>query len=444
VSRSRPNRPPNRLLAASALAGLFAALLAAPAAAELSAVEQRIAAAVDSEVERALELLQRSVDVNSGTMNFAGVSEVGRMFAAELEELGFVTRWVDGAPFQRAGHLVAERPGDGPRVLLIGHLDTVFEPSSPFQRFERLSEDRASGPGVTDMKGGNVVLVHALRALRAAGVLDTLDLRVVLTGDEEKSGRPLAAARAALREAAKGAVAALGFEDGDGDPRTAVIARRGSTDWAVTVTGTPAHSSQIFQPAYGAGAVFELARILHGFYQELAGEELLTFNPGLVLGGTTVTLDREQARGDAFGKNNVIAERAVATGDLRAISPEQLERARETMRRLVAESLPGTTAEIELGDGYPPMAPTDGNRALLALLDQVSRDLGTGPVTAIDPRNAGAADVSFVADLVPRILDGLGLMGSGGHTVDETADLRTLPSQTRRAAVLLHRLAQGR
>jgi glutamate carboxypeptidase len=428
------------MLVACAAAGALAPTVAAS---ELSPVERRIVAAVESEVPRALALLERTVDVNSGTMNFEGVREVGRMFAAELAELGFATRWVDGAPFQRAGHLVAERPGKGPRVLLIGHLDTVFEPQSPFQRFARLSDHAAKGPGVTDMKGGNVVMIHALRALRTAGVLDALEVHVVLTGDEEKSGRPLSAAREALRGAAEGAVVALGFEDGDGDPATAVISRRGSTDWMVTATGTPAHSSQIFQPAYGAGAVFELSRILHGFYQELAGEELLTFNPGLVVGGTTVTLDREQASGDAFGKNNVIAERAVATGDLRAISPQQLEQARATMRAIVARHLPGTTAEIELGDGYPPMAPTEGNREVLAMLDAVSRALGTGEVRAVDPRNAGAADVSFVADLVPRILDGLGLMGTGGHTVEETADLRTLPTQTQRAAILLHRISHG-
>ncbi|HVS62642.1 MAG TPA: M20/M25/M40 family metallo-hydrolase [Thermoanaerobaculia bacterium] len=433
-------RAPLRWAQLSILAVLLP--LSGAAASELDEPERRIVGAVEAEISRALALLERTVDVNSGTMNFAGVREVGRMFAAELEELGFETRWVEGEAFQRAGHLVAERSANGPRVLLIGHLDTVFEPQSPFQRYERISADAAKGPGTTDMKGGNVVMVHALRALRAAGALDALDLRIVLTGDEEKSGRPLSLARQALRDAAQGASAALGFEDGDGDPRTAVISRRGSTDWMVTATGTPAHSSQIFQPAYGAGAVFELARILHGFYQELGSEELLTFNPGLVLGGTTVELDREQARGEAFGKNNVIAERAVATGDLRAISPEQLERARAAMREIVARHLPGTTAEIELGDGYPPMAPSEGNRELLAMLDEISRALGAGEVRAVDPRNAGAADVSFVADLVPRAIDGLGLMGSGGHTVEETADLRTLPTQTQRAALLLHRIAQ--
>jgi glutamate carboxypeptidase len=129
------------------------------------------------------------VNINSGTMNFAGVRRVGDAFRAELDALGFTTRWVDGAGFNRAGHLVAERTGRGPRLLLIGHLDTVFEPRSPFQKFERLSDTTARGPGIIDMKGGNVIIVEALRALKTAGALDRLSITVVMHGDEEDAGR---------------------------------------------------------------------------------------------------------------------------------------------------------------------------------------------------------------------------------------------------------------
>jgi glutamate carboxypeptidase len=226
---------------------------------------------------------------------------------------------------------------------------------------------------------------------------------------------------------------AIGFEDGDGDPSTAVIARRGSSSWTLEVSGQAAHSSQIFQPDVGAGAIHEAARILHGFYVALAGEELLTFNPGLVLGGTAVEFDP--------GKQNIVARAVVVSGDLRTISAEQLVRSREQMRQIVAEHLPGTDARIVFSDGYPPMAPTSGNLRLLALLDAVSRSLGQGPVRAVDPRNAGAADVSFVAQDVAMIIDGVGLMGKGGHTTAETADLRTLITQSQRVALLLYRMA---
>lgn len=427
---------------------LAAAAAAAPAARAqaLDPVEQQLVRHIDAQVDEAIAVLERAVNVNSGTMNFAGVERVGRLFQAEFDALGFGTRWVPGAPFGRAGHLVAEwrGRGDGPHALLIGHLDTVFESDSPFQRFERLSDSTARGPGVIDMKGGNVVMLLALGALRAAGVLDGLDVTVVLTGDEEESGDPLTLARAVLVEAAQVADVAIGFEDGDGDPRTAVVARRGFTGWTLTVAAKPAHSSLIFREGIGAGAIYEAARVLHTFYADLANERYLTFNPGVVLGGTAVAFEAEQSRGEAFGKTNVIAERALAAGDLRTISREQRERAKGRMRGIVADHLPGASATIEFRDSYPPMAPTDGNRRLLALLDEASRDLGFGPVAAVDPGAAGAADISFAAEHVAMALDGMGLMGTGGHTVEETADLRTLARQAKRAAVVLYRLKRLR
>ncbi len=421
---------------------------AAPAAAQqpprsaLSPREQAIVQHVDAHSAEALALLQKVVDINSGTLNLEGVGQVGAIFRAELDALGFRTRWIDGTPFKRAGHLVADHAGTGPRLLLIGHLDTVFEPDSPFQRFQRVDASTAKGPGIIDMKGGDVIIVQALKALQAAGVLETMNVTVVMNGDEEAPGEPQARAREALVQAAKGADVAIGFEDGPGDPRYAVTARRGTAGWELTVSGTPAHSSQIFRPDIGAGAVFEAARILDGFRERLAGEEHLTFNPGVILGGTAVEYDARQSRGTAFGKDNVVAERAVVSGDLRTLSRAQLEKTQATMREVVAAGLPHTTATIRFDEGYPPLAPTAGNAALLALYDQASRDLGTGPVTAVSPDRAGAADVSFVADQVPRILDGVGLMGHDDHTPGETADLRTLPSQTKRAALLLYRLVR--
>ena len=405
--------------------------------------EQTIVAAVDAGNPAALALLECVVNINSGTMNFAGVREVGKVFQSELDALGFATRWVDGAAFKRAGHLVAERRGKGPRVLLIGHLDTVFEPDSPFQRFERIDDKTARGPGIIDMKGGNVVMVQALKSLKAAGTLDNLQVTVVLTGDEELTGEPLSAAREALIAAARKADIAIGFEDGPGDPKTAVIARRGTAGWQLRVKAKPAHSSQVFHKDIGAGAIYEAARILQSFREQLGGEEYLTFNPGVILGGTSVDFDAANARGTAFGKENVIAQQAVVMGDLRALSAEQFERAKKKMREIVAASLPLAQTTIEFDEGYPALAPTDGNRRLLALYDQASRDVGAGPVTAVSPDRAGAADVSFVAGHVKMIIDGVGLMGHSDHTPQETADLTTLPSQTKRAAIMLHRISNG-
>src|SRR4026208_86078 len=184
------------------------------ASSALSPDERSLVTYLDAHNQEALTLLERVVNINSGTQNFDGVREVGRVFRSELDALGFRTRWVDGAPFKRAGHLVADHPGTGPRILLIGHLDTVLEKDNPFQKMERIDERTARGPGIIDMKGGDVVMIAALKALQAAGVMKSMNVVVVMTGDEEDSGDPLSAAREALVAAAKGADLAIGFEDG--------------------------------------------------------------------------------------------------------------------------------------------------------------------------------------------------------------------------------------
>src|SRR5687768_13481439 len=174
------------LLAMMFLGSFFSAVGQEPGA--LRPEERTLVQHVDEHNDAALALLERAVNINSGTQNFAGVRDVGKLFAAELTELGLTTQWIEGAPFNRAGHLVAERAGTGPKVLLIGHLDTVFEPDSPFQKFERVSPTAARGPGIIDMKGGDVIIVHALKALAAVKALDRLHVVVVMTGDEESAG----------------------------------------------------------------------------------------------------------------------------------------------------------------------------------------------------------------------------------------------------------------
>jgi glutamate carboxypeptidase len=433
----------HRALMIAAIAAIATPRIAWSQAAALTSTERTIASAVDSDSKSALALLERLVNINSGTMNFAGVRQVGDILRAQFDSLGFKTRWVDGAAFHRAGHLIAEHPGVGPKLLLIGHLDTVFEPSSPFQRFQKLDDSTARGPGVIDMKGGDVILLYALRALRDAGTLSKMNVTVVYDGDEEEAGTPTDLARRALVDAATGAQAAVGFEDGAADPKTAVISRRSAGSWTLKTTGQPAHSSQIFKPEFGAGAVYEASRILYQFYSKLSTEQYLTFNPGLALGGTLLEVDTTGTEGSASGKRNVVAEHMEVTGDLRTLSPEQHAKAKRAMQEIVSHHLPQTSATIEFDDGYPPMAPTEGNRRLLAMYDKASRDLGFGSVVAVDPSRAGAADVSFVASKVPMIIDGVGLSGHDDHTEKETGDLRMFAPLTKRAALLMYRLTQN-
>jgi glutamate carboxypeptidase len=402
-----------------------------------------MAEVVESERERSISLLERLVNQNSGTLNLAGVETVGQMMRAELEPLGFAVRWIDMRETGRAGHIVATHRGNGrgKRMVLIGHLDTVFEPDSPFQTFVR-EGDRATGPGIGDDKGGMVVIVAALRAMHAAGTLRDADIVVVLTGDEERPGSPIELARRDLVEAGRWADVALDFENlihSDGRD-WATVARRSGTSWTLRTGGRTGHSSGVFSEDLGYGAIYEMARILDAFRTRLP-EPNLTYNVGLIAGGTPAEIDEDLFRVKASGKTNIVAEVAIARGDLRSLTPEQDDSARARMQRIVADHLPHTTAELVFGDdGYPPMAPTEGNRALLARLNEVNRDLGLPPMDEWDPARRGAADISFVA----RDTDGLaGLGASGGlaHAPGEYVDLASITRQAIRAAILMSRLA---
>ena len=382
------------------------------------------------------------MNINSGTLNLSGVKEVGDVFSDAFQEIGFNTQWIEmPEEMNRAGHLFASIDGNkGNKLLLIGHLDTVFEENSPFQTFERINDSIATGPGSNDMKGGDVVLLYALKALADLNLLKQANLTVALIGDEESTGKPLTISRKELIEAGKKADIALGFENATGFDN-ATIARRGASGWSVEVKGKRAHSSGVFNERVGAGAIFEMSRILNAFYEEVRGEEYLTFNPGTLLGGTFVDYDKQTSAGEVFGKTNVVAQSAVVNGGLRFISEEQKENARSKMRAIVNQNLPQTSATITFQDSYPAMGPSEGNLAVLEILSEVSQDLGFGPVSAYDPSKRGAADISFVADYVDG-LDGLGTMGNNAHTPQETVNLKTMNALIQRAALLIYRLTR--
>lgn len=406
--------------------------------------EQRMVEWIDAHAEDAIALLRETVDIQSGTLNQDGVREVGRVMSRELDALGLETEWIELPPeMERAGHLFGRKlTGSGKKFVLIGHLDTVFEADDDFQAFAR-DGDTATGPGVEDMKGGNTVIVYALKALQEIGALDDIPVVVSYTGEEEKPGTPLSISRKELIEAGEWADIGLGFESAitydDSDWGT--IARRSSSGWILTVEGRQAHSSGIFGEDVGAGAIFEAARILNAFYEEVRGEEHLTFNAGTIQGGTDVAYESEKNRGKTFGKTNVVARKAIVHGGIRTISQEQLDRAQAAMKAIVEESLPHTNATIEFSEGYPPMFPSDGNRALLSVFSQVNEDLGRGPMQELDPSRRGAADVSFV-DPYTDALAGMGPLGEGGHTPHESIDLSSLPLAIKRAAILIYRLSR--
>ena len=404
--------------------------------------EKKIQLYVEKHTEEAIALLEKVVNINSGTLNIEGNKTVGKVFQAELDQLGFNTYWVTyPKTIKRSGHLFAEmRGGKGKRIVLIGHLDTVFEPDDPFQRFIR-DGDTAYGPGVADMKAGDVSMIYVMKALDKVGVLKNLELTLVFTGDEEKTGGPPSVVRKELIEAGKWANIGLGFEGAHG-MNTGTVARRSSSSWRLTTTGIQGHSSQIFKDELGYGAIFEAARIVNAFREELLGEEYLSFNPGIIVGGTDIAYDPVTARGTTFGKTNVVSQAATVHGGIRTISTEQLDRAMASMKDIVSQNLPGTTARIRFRTSYPPMAPTKANYALLDELESVNMDLGYGELKPLDPGKRGAADISFVAPHVDASLAGMGPDGFGEHSEKEGLDLTSFPRTTTRAAILIHRLTR--
>lgn len=403
--------------------------------------EQNIVKTVDANMLSTLKLLETSVNINSGTYNIEGVKKVGSLYAKELDKMGFTIEWVNMPDsIKRAGHLVAFRKGkNGKRLFLIGHLDTVFEPDMPANPYTVLNDSTATGQGVNDMKGGDVLVIAALKALFQNGLLDETSITIYFTGDEENAGKPKEITRGDFIDRAKQHDIALGFETAS-SLNIVATARRGASDWLLEVEGRQAHSAGVFGSA-GYGSIYEASRIINEFREKLSREEFLTFNPGIFIGGSEVNYDKMNQQGTAMGKTNIISPKTVVKGDLRFLSEEQKEKARENMRQIVAKNLPGTKAKISFTDGIPSMPPTEGNNKLVTIVNDVSLALGYGEVKAGNPGSRGAGDISYVAKYID-CLDGLGASGRGAHAPGETINLKEYPQLIKRTAILIYRLTR--
>jgi len=408
----------------------------------ISAVEKKIIEHVKVNMFQTEKLLIDAVNINSGTLNHEGVRQVGQLFRKEFDAMGFTTEWVSlPDSLNRAGHLVAFRKGEkGKKLFLIGHLDTVFEKSMAVGPFTRLTDSTATGQGVNDMKGGDVMIIAGLKALYAQGLLDDTNITVYMTGDEESAGKPTSISRKDFIERAKECEVALGYETAQSFD-IAATARRGASGWHLTTQGKTGHSSGVFNKTMGYGAIYEAARILDEFREALSQEKYLTFNPGVIVGGTEVNYDATQAKGTAVGKTNIVAQKVEVTGDLRFISETQKEAARVKMREIASKNLNATSAEISFSDGIPAMEPTEANTKLLEVLNKTSQDMGLGSVKAGDPGSRGAGDISYIAQYV-SCLDGLGASGRGAHAPGETINLKEYPALIQRSAILLYRLTR--
>jgi glutamate carboxypeptidase len=357
-------------------------------------------------------LLRRLVDQNSFTGNAAGVNAVATEVAGELAALGLS---VDRVPGQGTGdHLFFASAAPGPFTFLIGHSDTVFPPGV-FEGY-REDGDRALGPGVLDMKGGLVVGIFALRALREAGLLDRVAVRGAVVADEEvgsPGSQPLLVARV------RGAAAALGLESGRS--RDLIVTRRkGIASLDVRADGVAAHAGGDHEK--GRNAIWALSRFVDRVQGLTDYGRGVTVSVGRIEGGTT---------------RNTVPARARCEVDVRFLDPADGE---DVLRRIeeaaAACALPGTRIEVLRPGSRPALVRTEASAALAAAYGECQRAAGLGSGEA--PLSGGGSDASVTGAAGVPSIDGLGPRGSGFHTLDEYIEL---PSLVPKAEALLRFLA---
>lgn len=399
----------------------------------MSPEEQAIAGWLDSEEVNMLTMLEKLTNINSGSLNKAGVDEVGRLLSQELSDLGFGISKLPGEKIEMPScpgsdysidvtdHVLAQKSGAGKRLLLMGHMDTVFPPDSPFQTFSR-SGDTMSGPGVADMKGGMVVMLYALKALQQAGKLDDMAITVLLNSDEEIGSL---SSRKFLEEQAELHDYGLVYESSGSN--NMVRQRKGLGQARFVVNGRASHAGGAHEQ--GRSAIKELAYKIVEIEQITDYESGVTVNVGVISGG--------EAR-------NTIAPCAEALIDLRYPTIEQGMDAAEQFESIFNSvlSYPVDSGEITTNSmtnlHRPPKIPTEESDHLLDKTIAIGRLLGQ---TIGITNSGGGTDGSLTQAAGLPTLDSLGVSGSGAHSNREEARVSSLVERAKLSAVLIHRLA---
>ncbi len=412
----------------------LAALAQEPVEPAINAEEQEMVSWLDEREEEMLGLLERIINMNSGSLNSDGVDAVTAIFDEELRGLGFSTSRLPGELIEMPScpgsdysvdltdHLLARRPGNGSRLLLMGHIDTVFPPDSPFQTFRR-EGDTIFGPGVADMKGGLVVMLYALKALAAADALDEAAFTVLLNSDEEMGSL---SSRKYIEEEALDHDWGLVYESSGIDTMTRQ--RKGIGQARLVVNGRAAHAGGAHEQ--GLSAIKELAYKIVQIENMTDYESGVTVNVGVVNGG--------EAR-------NTISPCAEALMDLRYPQPEQgvaaVERWQEIFNRVYSYAVDGgeITTESYINLHRPPKIPTPESDWLLERTIAIGRLLGQD-IGITD--SGGGTDGSLSQAVGLPTLDSLGIAGTGAHSNREEARASSLAERAALSAVLIRRLAR--
>jgi glutamate carboxypeptidase len=393
------------------------AALPTPSAAELDALR----AAIGADLPAYLADLERLVNIDCGSYTPVGVNEVGRWVASFFADLGASVEARPDPAGRLGDTIVATFAGalGAPRALLIGHMDTVFDPGTAAERPFRMEDGIAHGPGVTDMKSGLLAGLYALKAIITERGGLPYERLVFVANPDEEIGSPTSTPH--IRELAASVDIALVLEcaRANGD---IVSARKGILDLRMTVHGRAAHAG--VEPEKGRSAILEAARIIDDLHALNGRWPGVTVNVGVVAGGT---------------RPNVVAERCSLEVDVRATAREALETAEAEVRRIAeATEVADTTVEFEPMARWWPMEKLERSGRLVDHAQAVARALG---FEVADASTGGASDANTTSGMGIPSLDGLGPIGGNDHAPAEYLEVDSIVPRTTMLAGLLVALA---
>lgn len=377
---------------------------------------------VDARLPRFLAELERLVNIDCGSYTPDGVNRVAAFVAEALRELGAEVERIPHQPGEgepKLGDLVIGRiEGDGPRLLLIGHMDTVFEAGTAAARPYRTEDGRALGPGVTDMKAGLLSGLHAIAALHEAGVRPAVTF---VANPDEEIGSPFSTPHIRALAPDHDATLVLECARANGD---IVSARKGIADVEITLVGRAAHAG--VEPEKGRSAILAAAHQIVALHALNGRWPTVTVNAGVIRGGS---------------RPNVVAERCEVQVDLRAASTDAFDAAAAEVERIAAApAVDGVHGSLRRIASHPPMERSAASARMVDLAVGIAGELGF-PLS--DAATGGASDANTTSALGIPTLDGLGPVGGDDHSVDEWLDLESVVPRTTLLALLMARIGEA-